>query len=428
MKQTSGKLNAAMAKKDDEFYTPPKMIKDELAHYDPRLFKGKRILCNCDDPGIDPKDLRVSEFFRYFDDRFEELELKQLVGIRYSGSVLFDGVKGAAAYTRKIAANGNGKKRHTPKRQLRGDTGGFEDYEGKRQLADCDIVVTNPPFSRFREFISLLMEKKKKFVVIGNINAIGYKEIFPLIRRGDMWLGTGRCKGKFVRPDCEPSASAAACWFTNLPHNRREREFVPLTAKYRVKSYPRYDNYPAIEVGRVADIPADYDGEMGVPITFLEKHNPRQFEIIGRDRDIETPKKPLQHRFMLRGKEQYARLVIKRLSGALADWIETKDLDRRAHTDAAGFVYVATTDDSGWYKIGMTHKSVNSRVKRDTFIRKAPKVVMALLVHNAQQAENDVHKALDKYREKGTEFFNPSRAQLEKVLSRLAKKKIRLWE
>ena len=154
-------------------------------------------MCNCDDPGFDRNDPGVSEFFRYFDDRFEELRLKQLVGLRYSGSSLFDGISGrAAAYTRKIVADKKGKKRYTPKRFLPGDSGGFSDREGIRQLKECDIVITNPPFSRWREFIKLMMASGKKFIIIGNLNAVGYKEIFPL-QDGHIWLAAG-CQGEFA--------------------------------------------------------------------------------------------------------------------------------------------------------------------------------------------------------------------------------------
>lgn len=421
-KQTKGKLGVAKKRKDDEFYTPMDMIVAELEHYPKRLFKGKKILCNCDDPGIDPQDRRASQFFLYFNDRFEELGLKQLVGIRYAGSTLFGDVHGAAAYTRKVVAGKNGKKRPTPKKKLRGDTGGFGDREGLRQLADCDIVITNPPFSRFREFIDLLMAKKKKFIVIGNVNAPTYDQIFPLIQSGKMWIGTGRCKGKFIRPNETSINTAPCCWFTNLPHERRENGFVPLTSKYSPRLYPTYDNYPAIDVGRVADIPCDYNGEMGVPITFLLKHNPKQFEI------VEQPTPNGSAAKLLGGRIKFSRLIIKRVKGSAADWIEIKDLSRRAPGNAAGFVYVATTGDVGWYKIGMTNGAVKDRVKRGSFSRKPPKVLMALMVHNARQAEGQVHKALAKWRASGTEFFNPSRETLEKVLSRLAKKKIRLWQ
>ena len=423
-------MNRAMAAKDDEFYTPLSMIKAELAHYPKRLFVGKKILCNCDDPGFDRNDPGVSEFFRYFDDRFEELRLKQLVGLRYSGSSLFDGISGrAAAYTRKIVADKKGKKRYTPKRFLPGDSGGFSDREGIRQLKECDIVITNPPFSRLREFIKLMMASGKKFIIIGNLNAVGYKEIFPLIEGGKMWLGSARPNGKFIRPDGS-EASASSYWFTNIPHDRREKDFLRLTKKYTAKDYPTYDNYPAIEVGKTANIPADYDGEMGVPRSFIEKHNPKQFEIVGKMR-FPRPGWDRVPDLLLRNKLVADRLLIKRISAA-DEWVETKDLSRRALSVAGGFVYVMTNPDfPGSYKIGKTNKSVESRRKSlsATGNRKPFKVVMALRVNNAGQAEKQVHKKLAPYREsKGTEFFNPPREHLEKVLGELAGKKLRLWK
>ena len=338
-RQTNQKLIDAQTNPDDEFYTPREMIEAELKNYDSSLFKGKRILCNCDDPD-------QSHFFRYFSDNFTALKLKRLVGIRYSGSALpyMDiGEKAARyqeppdsetpTYKREIFPDKNGKKHNTGRRFLRGDSGSFSGREGLRQLAACDIVVTNPPFSKWREFIEMLAKSKKKFIVIGNLGAVGFDSVFPLIQNGKMWLGAGpRTKGAFIRPNNNPTTSAPSYWYTNLPHDRRERKEIPLTAKYAAKDYPRYDNYSAIEVSRVKDIPADYHGEMGVPITFLEKHNPRQFEIIGRDIDL----LPGQgDRFYIKGKRGYVRIVIRR-TGAAADWKETKALEQRSVFGNAG--------------------------------------------------------------------------------------------
>lgn len=427
-KATNTKLLKAQAYPDDEFYTPRAMIEAELQHYDPRLFKGKRILCNCDDPGESNGDRYMSAFFEYFDDNFVSLGLRQLVGIRYSGSALWQDIRGAAAYTRTLTANKNGKKHGTRKRNLRGDTGGFDDREGLAQLRACDIVVTNPPFSRWRSFISLLMKSKKKFIIIGNINAVGYRAIFPLIQDGHIWLGAGpRTKGEFILPDGK-TAPAASYWYTNLPHHRRERGKIRLESKYSAKDYPRYDNYPAIEVRRVKDIPYDYGGEMGVPRSFIEKHNPRQFEIVGKMR-FPRPGWDRVPELCVRGRPVADRLLIKH-AGVAADWKVTKDLTRKSQfAGAGGFLYVAVVSgERGWFKVGKTTTSVAERVKRDAFSIKKPKVVMALEVADAGMAEHQVHTALAEYRKKGTEWFNPPRNLLERVLSRLAKKPVRLWQ
>ena len=427
----------AYANQDDEFYTPREMIEKELVHYPKSLFYNKKILCNCDDPDH-------SEFFKYFADNFDNLKLKRLVGLRYSGSVLpynddakkSDTFKAARyqvpidsdnpAFKRTLFADKNGKKHGTGRCFLRGDDGGFGAPEGKRQLADCDIVVTNPPFSRWREFIAMLIKSRKKFIVIGNLNAVCYSEIFPLIQNGKMWLGGGpRTKGLFIRPNGS-NASAASYWYTNLKHDRKNCE-IPLKEKYSAKDYPRYDNYPAIEVSRVKNIPADYNGEMGVPLSYLEKHNPKQFEIVGK---IRFPR-PGWNRvpdFRVRGRIIAHRLLI-RSAGVSADWKECKDLSRSStFGSAGGFVYVAVIPgDAGWFKIGKTNTTVAERVKRDAFSRKTPKVVMALEVANASIAEKQIHDALVQYRKKGTEFFNPKREYLEQELTRIAQKPIRLW-
>ncbi|MGI9296843.1 MAG: adenine-specific methyltransferase EcoRI family protein [Gammaproteobacteria bacterium] len=434
---TNTPLTGARRKRDDEFYTPRGMIEAELEHYSPALFRGKRILCNCDDPDY-------SEFFRYFADNFTALKLRRLVGLRYSGSTLpyaddprKAGTWRAARYQvpadaatpsfkRTLFADKNGKKRDTGRCFLPGDTGGFDDREGRRQLADCDIVVTNPPFSRWRDFIAMLAKSKKKFLVIGNLNAVGYKEIFPLIQSGKVWLGAGSCKGAFIGPGGGESKLGFAVWYTNLPHSRRERKEIPLTAKYSARDYPRYDNYPAIEVGRVKDIPADYAGVMGVPLSFLNKWNPEQFEILG----VANSARWIGYECFTRiqGRAKYDRLMIRR-AGAAADWKETKDLERRStFGNAGGFVYVAVIPGNpGLFKIGKTNTSVNDRVKREAFSPEKPKVVMALEVANAGMAEKQIHDALRHCRKKGTEFFNPPREELEQELSRLAQKPVRLW-
>ena len=428
MPQHNDKLVGAKRRGDDEFYTPREMIEAELQHYPAALFKDKRILCNCDDP-------LKSHFFRYFADNFGKLKLRRVVGLRFDASALFGKLppsrwqfpsdQNTPPYKQTLFTDKSGKRRITGMVDLPpGDTGGFDDREGMRQLKACDIVVTNPPFSRFRDFIGLLMARKKKFVIIGNISAMAYKDVFPLIHSGKIWLGAGRCKGNFERPR-GGEAKAPSCWFTNLPHTQRDRPDIPLTAKYSAKDYPTCDNYAAIEVQKVKDIPADYHGEMGVPVTFLLKHNPRQFEVVGRDEDL--LEKGGKGRFYVNGRRYPARIVIRR-AGAGANWIEREDLDRNSiYGNAGGFVYVATKKGEKGYKIGKA-TNVATRLTRDAFSRNGPKAVMSLEVHNRHQAEKQVHDALALYRTKGAEWFDVPHKYLEEVLTDIAGKPIRLWQ
>lgn len=305
-------LGGARRRKDDEFYTPLPMIEAELEHYDPALFRGKAVLCNCDDPGENNNDEGISEFFRYFDMHFCDFGLRQLVGVRFCGSSLFPGISGdAAAYSRMIVADKNGGKHSTKRRMLKGG-GGFETAECVELLRAADIVVTNPPFSRFREFVKLLTDENKQFLIIGNLNAVSYKQIFPLIKDGKIWLGVSNCKQGFRRPDGGESKLGFARWFTNLPHEWRQNEELILTAKYNAGDYPHYDNWDAIEVAQVKDIPSDYDGDMGVPITFLEKHNPHQFEIVGLCWLLLQDRGDKNGMLMVGGTKKYRRVIIRR--------------------------------------------------------------------------------------------------------------------
>lgn len=312
---------AAKAKKD-EFYTQLADIEKELRHYREH-FRGKTVFCNCDDP-------YESDFFKYFVLNFNQLGLKELITTCYTGSTiansqfsLYD-VPGASRsarnggrpYLARVSVvrdvTGNGgigmsdierlfKSGENSLQELQGD-GDFRSPESINLLRQSDIVVTNPPFSLFREFVAQLMEYKKKFLIIGNVNAITYKEFFPLIRDNRVWIGPSIHSGdrKFYVPDDYP-LNAAGCgtdangrrfirvkgvrWFTNLDFRERHEKMV-LVKKYTPEQYPQYDNYNAIEVGKTADIPRGYDGVMGVPITFLDKYNPDQFEIIGTDYDV----------------------------------------------------------------------------------------------------------------------------------------------
>ena len=275
-------LRVAKVNKNDEFYTQLVDIENELKHYKEH-FKGKTVYCNC--------DLEWSNFVKYFQDNFAELGLKKL---------LFSG------YNKE------------------NNTGDFRSPECIELLKEADIVVTNPPFSLFREYVSQLVEHDKKFLIMGNINAITFVGIFPLIKEGKLWLGSGfkhtarhfRVPNDTVfygtnKNDFSTDEDGnkyiklrSTKWFTNLNHNKRHEDLI-LYKKYTPEEYPHYDNYDAINVDKTKDIPADWAGAMGVPITFLDKFNPEQFEIIkfklGDD----------NRELKIKGKVPYCRILIR---------------------------------------------------------------------------------------------------------------------
>ena len=318
-------LHAANRAKQDEFYTQLPDIEKELKHYR-QHFRGKTVYCNCDDPII-------SNFFQYFKLNFEKLGLKRLITTCYKNRQpdLFSKHEMEAAVGVKYVGNGT----EPTVFQLKED-GDFRSKECIELLKKADIVVTNPPFSLFREYLAQLVEYDKKFVVIGSMNAITYKEVFPLIKGGSLWLGHGPA-GKdmlfnlpedyakeLVKNKKEGSAYKIvdgvikgrlgnAVWFTNLDHKKRHEDLI-LYKQYAPDEYPKYDNYDAINVNKTADIPVDYAGEMGVPISFLDKHSPNQFEIIGMDRPLITELTGKQSRFKIKGKEIFARIVIRNRS------------------------------------------------------------------------------------------------------------------
>ena len=302
-------LNAAKAAKKDEFYTQLSDIERELQHYW-KHFRGKVVLCNCDDP-------YESNFFKYFALRFNQLGLKKLICTCYNGSpvtgnelaIHFDGFDDdepkKIAYKVEITEvkdeNGDGAVDLSDVQYLlKNDknvlsilkTGDFRSQECIELLKEADIVVTNPPFSLFREYIGQLMEYGKKFLIIGHQNAIHYKEVFPLIKDNLVWLGYGfkGTAGHFFSP-YEDVATAGdhkenmirvsgVTWFTNLEIPKRH-EMLDLVCRFSPDEYPKYDNFEGIDVGKTVDIPFDYDGVMGVPDTMLYSFNPEQFEIIG---------------------------------------------------------------------------------------------------------------------------------------------------
>ncbi len=289
-KSQNSLLKEAKANKKDEFYTQLSDIEKELKHYR-NHFKDKVVLCNCDDP-------RVSNFFHFFSYNFEKFGLKKLIATCYKNQEmdLFSENKSEQAIYLEYIGDKNGN--NVPDveeigiKHLKGD-GDFRSKECIELLKQADIVVTNPPFSLFREYISQLIEYDKKFVIVGHQNAIKYKEIFPLIRDNKIWLGFGFTGGAahFLNTQYEDYATAGnhkegmirvsgVHWFTNLDINKRHEDLI-LYKKYTPEEYPKYENLDAINVDITKDIPLDYSGMMGVPITFMDKYNPDQFEIIG---------------------------------------------------------------------------------------------------------------------------------------------------
>ena len=283
---TNKLLHQAKSSRNDEFYTLMEDIERELKYYTDK-FRGKVVYCNCDDS-------RISNFYKYFKNNFESLGLKALISSSFCprNNDLFcmdEAVEGS--YT--IYEGRGHEERHL---RLNGN-GDFRSSECVRLLDQSDIVVTNPPFSLFREFVSLMIRKDKKFLIIGNINAITYKEIFSLIQKNRVWLGVhmGRGISGFKVPDSYELYGTEArvneygdriispnncLWLTNIDVSTRH-DLIKLTKTYEgnVSFYPEYDNYNGINVDRTSDIPMDYDGVIGVPITFLHKYNPEQFEI-----------------------------------------------------------------------------------------------------------------------------------------------------
>ncbi len=283
------KLGQAKNAKKDEFYTQLVDIENELKHYKVH-FKGKTVLCNCDDP-------RVSNFFHYFSYNFEQLGLKKLITTCYKSQErdLFSQNNSERAIWLEYYGDKNDNRVPDPEEigihYFNGD-GDFRSAECVELLKEADIVVTNPPFSLFREYVAQLMKYEKKFVIIGNQNAITNKDFFPLIRDNKIWLGYGFKGGAgHFYSNYEDVATASdhregmirvsgVNWFTNLEIQKRNENLI-LYKTYNSQDYPKYDNYDAINVDKTSDIPMDYDGFMGVPITFMDKYNPKQFEIIG---------------------------------------------------------------------------------------------------------------------------------------------------
>jgi hypothetical protein len=321
--KSSGNSNLHMSRsgKTDEFYTQISLIEKELRHYK-NFFKGKTVFCNCDDP-------EESNFWKYFELNFEELGLKKLISTHYEADI--------PSYKLELIGdiNHDGKVNsldivRTPLRQ----NGDFRSQECVEIMQSADVIITNPPFSLFREYVAQLIENGKHFLIIGNQNSITFKEIFPLIKNNKIWLGYNSGHFWFRVPDdyeikntdfkidedgVKWRRMGNICWFTNIDIEKRH-ENMTLFKNYTPNKYPKYDNYDAINIDKTVDIPCDYLGVMGVPITFMNKHNSEQFEIIGSDYDVKIGLLPELvnpnwngkiDRAYLNGKRMYARLLIK---------------------------------------------------------------------------------------------------------------------
>lgn len=344
---TNRDLNKASVAKKDEFYTQLTDIEKEMRYYRD-YFRGKTVLCNCDDP-------YESNFFKYFAMNFNSLGLKKLIATCYvtspfmytqlslfgddeSGDTRDDAKPYKVEITEVSDENGDGRidladveyllrNKKNMLSLLEGD-GDFRSAECISLLKQCDVVVTNPPFSLFREYVAQLMEYSKDFIIIGNQNAITYKEIFPLFMQNKIWYGASiHSHGRDFRvPDNYPLQAyefrtdengyryinvKGVRWFTNIDYKERHDPLI-LYRNYTPEDYPKYDNYDAIEVSKTTDIPVDYDGIMGVPISFMDKYSPEQFEIIGLDRYTVPKEYLVGGRVAIDGKPRYARILIRK--------------------------------------------------------------------------------------------------------------------
>lgn len=305
VKAKNSNLNKAKKAKNDEFYTQLQDIEKELSHYPIETFKDKVIYCPCD--SIDMSNGYISNFAIYFYNNFEVLGIKKLICTCYSDDINYFEYDGKTEIEDTIGS------------------GDFRSEYCTKLLQEADIVVTNPPFSLFRDFIKWLVTADKKFIIVGNQNAFTYKEVFPLIKDNKLWTGTGKSysslAGYFQSPYEDRAVTgehiegqvrvSGVCWFTNVDHFHRHEKMTLLTMQdwkdTKGVEYPKYDNYDAIEVSKSNQIPSDYDGVIGVPISFLHKFSPDQFEILGLDKDYTSDKS----RFRINNKTLYARILIR---------------------------------------------------------------------------------------------------------------------
>lgn len=280
-------LREALIAKNDEYYTFLPDIEKELAHYSAFL-KGKIVYCNCDDP-------EKSNFVKYFIDNFSKLSLKELIATSYEEN----------GHGKLLKYNGVDK----VLLELDGD-GDFASEECIKLLKESDVVITNPPFSLFRPYFALLTKYDKKFLVIGNMNIITFKEIFPYFKENKVWLGTTRAYS-FLKPNGEIQKSVNTCWYTNIKGDV-ENKSLKLTKTFVPENYPKYDNFDAIDCRKIVDIPMDYDDLIGVPVSLMCHHYQDQFELVGivnhgsdNEYDFCRPK--------IGGKEVFKRLIIRRI-------------------------------------------------------------------------------------------------------------------
>ena len=285
------RVNKAKKLKNDEFYTKLIDIEKELMHYKEH-FKGKIIYCNCDNP-------KESNFFKYFTLNFKPLGIKKLITTHYN--------KGGTSYKLEFI---DGKSIKTP---LKGD-GDFRSNECISILKNVDIVITNPPFSLFREYIAQLIEYNKQFLIVGTLNAAAYKIVFKSIKENRIWLGYNYPKD-FIAPNGDIKKFGNIVWFTNLEVSKRYEDII-LYKLYNEVEYPKYDNHDAINVDKVKEIPMDYTGYMGVPVSFVTKYNPKQFEILGiagikDESEVIQYKNAKSNKATINGVEKYRRIIIK---------------------------------------------------------------------------------------------------------------------
>ena len=325
-------LNSAKSAKNDEFYTQLPDIENELRHYASQL-KGKTVFCNCDDPA-------ESNFFLYFALNFKKLKLKHIITTHYipAGQSYKIEVGDADMATRIAETIQHGYDFNSEVNRIAlqaldviiplQENGDFRSQECIDLLKQSDIVITNPPFSLFREYVIQLMECGKQFLIIGDQNAITYKEIFRFIKDSKAWLGIDNGGTKWFQVPLHYNiqtqtrikfengvkffSKGSIVWFTNLDHTKRHEE-LRLYKTYNATAYPKYDNYDAIEVSKVAEIPVDYDGVMGVPITFLDKYNPEQFEIVGNGGCYAPDGYSLIGALYIGGKKVFKRIFIRKL-------------------------------------------------------------------------------------------------------------------
>lgn len=334
-------LHAAKKAKNDEFYTRLEDIEKELAHYKD-FFRGKAVYCNCDHP-------TESNFPRYFLEHFGELGLERITATCH--------VPGGRGWKGEKRKGGE----YTVE-QLDGD-GDFRSEECVELLKQADVVIGNPPFSLFREYVAQLIEYGKKFLVIGNKNCLTFKDIFPYIKENEIWLGCTPVK-EFLQPDGTAKKFGNIGWLTNIPHAPVGKTLI-LEKRYSPDEYQKYDNYNAIEVSRVADIPVDYDGVMGVPLTYIQYHSKDQFEIVGCSYQYGDCGKHLDNTewgCMFNGKPIYKRLFIRR-----KDALEPADFDILGATESEGVGF-----SNGLFSGGSTKQALvdGNRIYKRLFIRR----------------------------------------------------------